>query len=712
MSATTPLPRTTAPAPRRLLPNVLVYTGPGTSRGPVDNTLYTLRSLLSARYDVIPVAAAALSTDTWQASTACIVIPGGRDEPYVAHLQPEATSRIAAYVRSGGSYLGICAGAYFACKSVEFEVGREGYAVLGAREMKFFPGTARGSVAPGFVYGAEDGAAAMPVYTASSGQPPVHLYVNGGPWFDATTTTTTTADADNENDNDNSDESAARVVETLAWYDDTGNDTGLPCGRPAIVDCKVGAGRAVLSGPHFEYPPSATAPPLNALLAASDDARVALASEILSRLGLEVNDAAARADSLADLQDRPVLSEMHLCMDDGVGGARAVEGMMARLGGVRDVVDTINVLRFAHASGAAAAQQQQQQYQHEPRPVANADGASSELPAVDILIHAPNTFPASTPFDFSIYFATLAAQRQRLFAQNDSPGHSDQHRGTFGSTILYGRTVTSTQTLLEKNSTFATSLPSGLLCTATHQTAGRGRGANAWISPPGALMFSLAITHAGSPHTAVFVQYLMALAVVEALKALESKLEVGIKWPNDVYARKPGVGGVVGEESEEKKEAGLLLDGWVKISGILVSSCFEAGVFRMVVGCGLNLANPRPTLSITQLVSHLNPTSPSPRIDSTLALIIATFDSLYTEFASAKSFRPFLARYYAAWLHTNQIVTLHDAGGVKARIVGIDDEFGLLRAVTVEDGGAGVEHALQPDGNSFDMMRGMISRKK
>ncbi|KAI8591198.1 biotin-protein ligase [Geranomyces variabilis] len=701
-----PLPRTTAPAaPRRLLPNVLVYTGPGTSRGPVDNTLYTLRSLLSARYDVIPVAAAALSTDTWQASTACIVIPGGRDEPYVAHLQPEATSRIAAYVRSGGSYLGICAGAYFACNSVEFEVGREGYAVLGAREMKFFPGTARGSVAPGFVYGAEDGAAAMPVYTtASSGQPPVHLYVNGGPWFDATTTTTTTTTADADNDIDNNDESAACVVETLAWYDDdTGNVTSLPRGRPAIVECKVGAGRAVLSGPHFEYPASATAPPLNALLAASDDARVALASEILSRLGLEVNDAAARADSLADLQDRPVLSEMHLCMDDGVGGARAVEGMMARLGGVRDVVDTVNVLRFAHASGAAATQQQQQ-YQHEPRPVENADGASSELPAVDILVHAPNTFPTSTPFDFSIYFATLAAQRQRLFA------HNEQHRGTFGSTILYGRTVTSTQTLLEKNSTFASSLSPGLLCTATHQTAGRGRGANAWISPPGALMFSLAITHAGSPHTAVFVQYLMALAVVEALKAVESKLEVGIKWPNDVYARKPGVG----VEESEKKEAGLGLEGWVKIGGILVSSCFEAGVFRMVVGCGLNLANPRPTLSITQLVSHLNPTASSPpRIDSTLALIIATFDSLYTEFAAAKSFRPFLARYYAAWLHTNQIVTLHDAGGVKARIVGIDDEFGLLRAVTIEeDGGVGVEHALQPDGNSFDMMRGMISRKK
>ncbi|KAJ3172391.1 biotin holocarboxylase synthetase [Geranomyces variabilis] len=696
-------------APRRLLPNVLVYTGPGTSRGPVDNTLYTLRSLLSARYDVIPVAAAAISTDTWQASTACIVVPGGRDEPYVAHLQPEATRRIAAYVRAGGSYLGICAGAYFACKGVEFEVGREGYGVVGAREMRFFPGTAKGSVAPGFVYGAEDGAAAMPVYMASGSPPPVHLYVNGGPWFDATTT----ADAEDKDGND-SDESAAHVVETLAWYDPDAA-AGSPR-RPAIVDCKVGAGRAVLSGPHFEYPASATAPPLNALLAPSDDARVALASEILSRLGLEVNDAAARADALADLQDRPVLSEMHLCMDDGIGGAHAVEEMMARLGGVRDVVDTVNVLRFAHASAS--------QQQPPPRPVEKNADAASELPAVDILIHPPNTFPTSTPFDFSIYFTTLAAHRRRRLQQHAAAAHT----ATFGSTILYGRTVTSTQTLLEKNSTLSASLPPGLVCTATHQIAGRGRGANAWISPPGALMFSLAITHA-VPTTAVFVQYLMALAVVEAVKVLDAKLEVGIKWPNDVYARKPRGGLREEEEDEEERraaaeEGGGLggLGGWVKIGGILVSSCFEAGVFRMVVGCGLNLANSRPTLSITELLrcttTSSSTTSP-PRIDATLALIVATFDSLYTEFANARSFTPFLDRYYAAWLHSNQIVTLHDVGGVRARITGID-EFGLLRAVTVEDGGGGggggegggVEHALQPDGNSFDMMRGMISRKK
>lgn len=56
---------------------------------------------------------------------------------------------------------------------------------------------------------------------------------------------------------------------------------------------------------------------------------------------------------------------------------------------------------------------------------------------------------------------------------------------------------------------------------------------------------------------------------------------------------------------------------------------------------------------------------------------------------------------------------LEDRNNAVARIVGIDSS-GLLRAVTVEgsEGNAGTEYLLQPDGNSFDMMRGLICRKK
>ena len=54
----------------------------------------------------------------------------------------------AEYVNGGGSYLGLCAGAYYACARVEFEMGSE-LEVVGERELAFFPGIGRGSVAPG-----------------------------------------------------------------------------------------------------------------------------------------------------------------------------------------------------------------------------------------------------------------------------------------------------------------------------------------------------------------------------------------------------------------------------------------------------------------------------------------------------------------------------------------------------------------------------------
>ena len=52
------------------------------------------------------------------------------------------------YVKSGGSYLGLCAGAYYGCARVVFEPGTP-LEVVGGRELQFFPGTARGAAFPG-----------------------------------------------------------------------------------------------------------------------------------------------------------------------------------------------------------------------------------------------------------------------------------------------------------------------------------------------------------------------------------------------------------------------------------------------------------------------------------------------------------------------------------------------------------------------------------
>ena len=88
--------------------NVLVYTGPGTSGSAVRHTLKTLKRLLGECYDVLSVSdPKILSTNVWRDSTALLVVPGGRDVPYVRSLGPEGAASISAYVRDGGKYLGL-----------------------------------------------------------------------------------------------------------------------------------------------------------------------------------------------------------------------------------------------------------------------------------------------------------------------------------------------------------------------------------------------------------------------------------------------------------------------------------------------------------------------------------------------------------------------------------------------------------------------------
>ena len=64
---------------------------------------------------------------------------------------------------------------------------------------------------------------------------------------------------------------------------------------------------------------------------------------------------------------------------------------------------------------------------------------------------------------------------------------------------------------------FLNSLPSGFLFSAQRQINGKGRGGNKWISPSGCLMFSLVLRFKPT-QSAVFLQYVVSLAVVEAIR--------------------------------------------------------------------------------------------------------------------------------------------------------------------------------------------------
>ena len=166
-----------------------------------------------------------LVQENWEEHAAALIIPGGRDLPYHMRLQGIPNSRIRSYVMNGGSYLGICAGAYYGCSSIEFDIGHP-LEVTGKRELQFFPGIGRGP-AYGFgtfSYDSENGARVARL--KMSDQTILASYYNGGCYFE-------NADV-HEN------------IQVIARYHD------IPQEPAAIVHCKIGKGSAILCGVHPE----------------------------------------------------------------------------------------------------------------------------------------------------------------------------------------------------------------------------------------------------------------------------------------------------------------------------------------------------------------------------------------------------------------------------------------------------------------------------
>lgn len=148
-------------------------------------------------------------------------MPGGADLYFCEKLNGEGNARIRAYVENGGSYLGICAGAYYACAAIEWAKGTD-QEICGPRELAFYDGTAIGPV-PEFLQerpltGSWLHAAPL-LYQDGPTIFETKVVYEGGPVF--------SGDAGN----------------ILARYQN---------GKAAIVECSIGRGRIILSSPHIE----------------------------------------------------------------------------------------------------------------------------------------------------------------------------------------------------------------------------------------------------------------------------------------------------------------------------------------------------------------------------------------------------------------------------------------------------------------------------
>ncbi|KAK4676920.1 biotin holocarboxylase synthetase [Podospora pseudoanserina] len=680
--------------------NVLVYTGTGSTLESVRHCIYSLRRLLSPNYAVIPITETAILKEPWAPTCALLVFPGGADLGYCRVLNGPGNRNIAQYVRRGGAYLGFCAGGYYGSQRCEFEVGNASMEVVGSRELGFYPGICRGGAFKGFEYHSERGARAADVRVRKEGfdgdgeLPEVFkCYYNGGGVF---------VDAEKL-------AGEGAEVDILAEYE---GDLDVESGevKAAMVYCKVGEGAAILTGPHPEFDAvnlgrHSDLPEYEKLieeLAADEPSRTTFLKACLTKLGLEVSRGTA-VPSLSKLHVSSIhhneVGELLHSLDDIItkeDGDEYIKGEndLFHLEKPESRWDLTSLSRALQSelerpriSPSRGSPDPTTNYSHIPKRIVSHETAWPE--------------PKETPyFNHAVYYSSLRQSREQ------NPGAEE-----WGDVLMYGEVVTSTNTLLEKNHKLLSHLSTGFTLAATTQVAGRGRGSNVWVAPPGSLIMSTVINHPAhltSTRPIVFIQYLAAIAIVEAIKTYDVGYEdfpVKVKWPNDVYVRDPNNPDSVT---------------YVKVAGILANCSYTAGNYQVVLGIGINTNNARPTTSLDAVIPLMsNKDSLQPfKIERLLARLLARLEVLYGEFVKGGFSKELEEKYYRYWLHSNQVVTLEAEGGVRARVVGITRDWGMLKAEEVTEGGingalrgTGRVWALQSDENSFDFWRGLVKRK-
>ena len=162
-----------------------------------------------------------------------------------------------------------------------------------------------------------------------------------------------------------------------------------------------------------------------------------------------------------------------------------------------------------------------------------------------------------------------------------------------------------------------------------------------------------------------------------------------MKWPNDIYY--------------QDVSRGM----HAKIGGILVTTSIAGSLVMAAIGCGVNLNNQRPTLCLNDLIRQVGNSCPL-SLEHFLAAVFNQLENL-VDLLSSGQLNQVLALYHQHWLHSKgaevTILTPNDET-VTAQILGID-EHGFLRVQPRE----GPSITVHPDGNSFDMLSGLVVPK-
>lgn len=266
-------------------------------------------------------------------------------------------------------------------------------------------------------------------------------------------------------------------------------------------------------------------------------------------------------------------------------------------------------------------------------------------------------------FDDEIYFKRLKTVR-------------------LGKALLY---IPVCETTMDIGKSLACAMPEEpIVIVARQQIKGAGRSGNQWLSPVGCAMFT--VNYMLSPESSLnnnisIIQHIFCVAIVSGICSLRKELEnfpLKIKWPNDLYYGRT-----------------------CKLGGLIVNATTINDRTVCTIGAGLNLSNSKPTACINDFL----PADLRIRQEDYIANTLNKFQ-YYIDLYENEGENAFLKHYYRFWLHSREEVTISNTNE-KAVIRGLD-RHGFLKVRSRQSGKMMIVH---PDGNTFDMMKGLITAK-
>ncbi|EMR11322.1 biotin-[acetyl-CoA-carboxylase] ligase [Pneumocystis murina B123] len=650
-----------------------------TSKLSVRQTFSVFHFLLGSYYVIKKADKSYLEQrSTWD-NVALFIMPNSEDIIYNNGLGEIVSEKILKYLKNGGKYIGIAAGGYYASAYTEIESNNTQKKQNKLSKFVIFPGIARSIDFSKYICSNDSNKHLALIHIEDESykyENDLYYYHSGVSFVNADQFLNT------------------RI---LATYKEINPNNKTPP-NAAIIHCKIGKGEAVLFGVHPEYSGFNTDLKDNTRnyledfdrLLLFENNRTIFLRHILQSLGLRTTSKPIISSEITNLHLFSKFSNL-------------IKEITNILYNISEIINGERVIRCENDSFYL---QKSSTYTFSQNPLNNFHDYDYEIIPKYIKIHKHLPTILEIPFfNHEIYFKNLLASRTLK-----------KEKKYMGNIILYGETVSSSQTLLNKNLKLLRVLPTGFVFVATQQIAGKGRKNNVWISPQGVLAYSLIIRQ---PEylifsSIVFIQYLVSLAIVEAIKTYDNhynELDIHIKWPNDICVK---------QSEENTIEPSFILNniGYIKIAGILIDCKHIDNEFLMIIGCGINVSNFLPTTSLEIIIKTLNarkilekqPLLSEITQEKLLARIMTTLESMYYEFCLNNGFKLFEHQYYKYWLHTGQIVTLEDNSN--AVITGINPIHGGLNAEGIENGKKnGKIWELYPDSNSFDMIKGLIKKK-